>query len=73
MSLNTNGGGGCILSMHPTIELLQSIGYTYVAYEDLNREHASSSRIILTDHLAAAGGDRTLALRHPHHAQAATR
>ena len=42
------------LAENPAVDLLQSLGYTYVPPEDLERERASFKEAILTGRLAAA-------------------
>ena len=42
------------LAENPAVELLESLGYTYVSPEDLEGERASFKETILTDRLAAA-------------------
>ena len=42
------------LAEDPAVELLQSIGYTYIAPDDLERERTSFKEVILTTRLATA-------------------
>ena len=42
------------LSENPAVELLESLGYTYVPPEDLERERPSPKETVLTDRLATA-------------------
>ena len=54
MTPKTTGWDELHLAENPAVELLQSLGYTYVPPEDLERERASSKETILTGRLAAA-------------------
>ena len=42
------------LAENPAVELLQSLGYTFVPPEDLEAERASFKEAILSSHLTAA-------------------
>ena len=54
MTPKTTGWDELHLAENPAVELLQSLGYTYVPPEDLERERASSKETILAARLAAA-------------------
>ena len=54
MTPKTTGWDELHLAEDPAVDLLQSLGYTYVPPEDLDRERASSKETILTGRLAAA-------------------
>ena len=54
MTPKTTGWDELHLAENPAVELLQSLGYTYVPPEDLERERASFKETILTARLAAA-------------------
>ena len=54
MSPKTDGWDELHLSENPAVELLESLGYTYVPPEDLERKRASFKEAILAGRLAAA-------------------
>ncbi len=54
MPPKTTGWDELHLAENPAIELLESLGYTYVPPEGLEAERASFKKTILTDRLAAA-------------------
>ena len=54
MTPKTTGWDELHLAENPAVELLQSLGYTYVPPEDLERERASFKETILAARLAAA-------------------
>ena len=54
MTPNPTGWNEQDLAETPAVELLQSLGYTFVPPEDLERERASPKEAILTGRLAAA-------------------
>ena len=54
MPPKTAGWDELHLAENPAVELLESLGYTYVSPEDLDGERASFKETILTDRLAAA-------------------
>ena len=54
MGPRTTGWDELHLAENPSVELLESLGYTYVPPEDLERERASFKETILTGRLAAA-------------------
>ena len=54
MNPNTTGWGELHLAENPAVELLQSLGYTYIPPEDLDPERTRFKEAILTDRLAAA-------------------
>lgn len=70
MGSRTTGWDELHLAENPAVELLESLGYTYVPPEDLDGERGSFKEAILTDRLAAAPyrsgsrrGERRPALR----------
>ena len=54
MSPQSSGWSELQLAENPAVELLKSLGYTYVPPEDLEPERTSFKEPILTDRLAAA-------------------
>ena len=54
MSPKTTGWGELHLAENPAVEMLESLGYTYVPPEALEGERASFKETILTGRLAAA-------------------
>ena len=54
MRSTTTGWDELHLAENPAVELLESLGHTYVSPEDLEGERASSKETLLTDRLAAA-------------------
>ena len=66
MGPRTTGWDELHLAENPSVELLESLGYTYVPPEDLERERASFKETILTGRLAAAVKrlNPTSAIRH---------
>ncbi len=81
MTPKTTGWNELHLAENPAVELLQSLGYTYVPPEDLERERASFKEPILTSRLTQAlkqlnpwlsGPNLTKAVRAVTHLQAAS-
>ena len=54
MTPKTTGWDELHLAEDPAVELLQSLGYTYISPEELDRERASFKEPILTDRLTLA-------------------
>ena len=54
MTPKTAGWDELHLAENPAVELLQSVGYTYVPPDDLEPERASLKETVLTGRLAAA-------------------
>ena len=81
MTPQTTGWNELHLAEDPAVDLLQSLGYTYVPPEELDRERASFKEPILTDRLTKAlerlnpwlsGPNLTKAVRAVTHVQAAS-